>query len=207
MLTHGRVGIFNEYVMVNKTHFTQLRITGEHWDDLKFPATAINPPGQVSDPDVEATSGLLLFAAAGTELIYALAQMPHAWKEGSTISPHVHWTKTANADQTGDVAWQLRYKHYPIGEVGDADWSTADLVSDPVEGTPDNDTENEHLITGFTDIDMTGYTLSHCILFEISRIGDDASDTYGADARLLEFDVHYQVDGFGSEQEFVKDSV
>ena len=76
---------------------------GPRWDDLKFPATAINPPGQASDPDVEATSGLLLFAAAGTELVYALAQMPHHWEEGSDIKPHVHWTKTTDTQRLAGI--------------------------------------------------------------------------------------------------------
>jgi len=176
------------------------------WDDLKAPATAINPPGQASDPDRETDTGLLLFAPSGTELVYVMMQMPHAWQEGSNISPHVHWTKTTSA--SGDVAWQLRHQILPIGEVGPGDWSDADLVSDPVEGTPDGDTAWEHLLTSFTDIEMSdggsNYGLSTCVLFELSRVGGDAADTYGADARLLEFDVHYQIDSFGSEQEFVK---
>lgn len=173
-----------------------------NWDDLRFPATAINPPGQASDPDVEATSGLLLFAAAGTELIYALAQMPHSWREGTNISPHVHWQKTTSA--AGNVAWQLKYKMAPIGEVMDADWSDADIATATVTGTPDNDTADEHLITAFTDIAMDGKSLSDCILFQIARVGDDAADTCGADARLLEFDIHFIIDTLGSEQEFIK---
>jgi len=176
------------------------------WDDLKAPATALNPPGQASDPDREADTGLLLFDAGGTELIYTLMQMPHAWKEGSDISPHVHWTKTTSA--AGDVAWRLRYQILPIGAVGPDSWSDGGTVTSPVTGTPDNDTAWEHLLTSFADIDMTdgtsNYSLSTCILFEIARIGGDASDTYGADARLLEFDVHYQIDSLGSEEEFVK---
>ena len=193
-LTAGKWG-FGNLEVESSEHATS-------WDDLRFPATAINPPGQASDPDVEASSGLLLFAASGTELIYALAQMPHSWDEGSDISPHIHWTKTTSAG--GDVAWNLKYKLFPIGGVGDADWTDVGIASSPVTGTPDGDTANEHLITAWDDIDMTEQTLSCCILFEISRLGGDASDTYGADARLLEFDIHYQVDSFGSEQEFSK---
>ncbi len=32
----------------------------------------------------------------------------------------------------------------------------------------------------------------------------DNEDTYGADARLLEFDIHYQIDAGGSVGEFSK---
>jgi len=172
------------------------------WDDLKSPATAINPPGQASDPDVEAASGLLLFDAGGTELVFILQQMPHQWAEGTAIIPHVHWQKTTSA--AGDVLWRLRYKHAPIGEVMDAAWSSAIDVTEPVAGTPDTDTADYHMISSFGELDMTGYTISHCILYELSRVGGDASDTYGADARLLEFDSHIQVDSQGSIQEFTK---
>ena len=176
------------------------------WDDLKSPATTINPPGAASDPDRETTTGLLLFGAASTELVYLLLQMPHAWKEGSAISPHVHWTKTTSA--AGDVAWNLKYQILPIGKVGPGSWTDAGIASSPVAGTPDNDTAWEHLLTSWTDIDMndgvSDYSLSTCILFEVSRVGGNAADTYGADARLLEFDVHYQIDSLGSEEEFSK---
>ena len=175
-------------------------VEGERWDDLRSPATAINPPGQASDPDVEATSGLLLFSGTGTELVYVLQQMPHEWLERSNIIPHVHWQKTTSA--AGDVQWRLRYKHAPIGEVMDADWSAAIDVTDTVEGTPDTDTADMHLISSFGELDMSTRRISHCILYELSRIG--GSDTYGADARLLEFDAHFRRDSMGSEQQFVK---
>ena len=172
------------------------------WDDLTFPATAINPPGAASDPDRETTTGLLLFDAAATELIYCLAQIPHRWKEGSALHPHVHWTKTTSAD--GNVAWRVRYQIIGIGDVGPGTWSDGETIYTPVTGTPDNDTAWEHLLTNFTAIPMTGQTLSTCVLFEVARIGGDELDTYAADARLLEFDVHIEIDSLGSDSEFIK---
>ena len=71
-----------------------------------------------------------------------------------------------------------------------------------VAGTPDNDTANEHLITAFTDISGAGKQISDMLILRLSRLGSDAADTYGADARLLEFDIHYQRFGFGSREEF-----
>jgi len=189
--------------MVDRIHekFPHTHIWEYTWDDLRFPATAINPPGQASDPDVEAASGLLLFAAAGTELVYALAQLPHTYARGTDLEPHVHWQKTTSA--SGDVVWQCSYKFARIGETMDSSWT--DLESSTVAtGTPDTDTADKHLITGFDTIDGTGTDISDCILFRISRLGDDASDSYGADCRLLEFDVHFQSDAPGSDEEFIK---
>ena len=173
------------------------------WDDMKSPATAINPPGQVSDPDVETTSGLLLFAAAGTELVYIFDQLPHSWAEGTSISPHVHWSKTTSA--AGDVAWNLKYKKAKLGEALDAAWTDLGMVTEPVAGTPDTDTADVQLLSSWGTQSFTSdFNISDCILWELSRIGGDASDTYGADARLFEFDVHIQMDSQGSNALFEK---
>ncbi len=87
------------------------------------------------------------------------------------------------------------------------DYGTSSDVTSPVSGTPDNDTANEVLISSFDAIDMTDCRISCLIIWKLSRIGGDASDTYGADARLLELDFHYKTDSFGSVQEFTKHNV
>ncbi len=173
------------------------------WDDLRFPVQAINPPGGASDPDVEATTGALLFAAAGTELVYGVAQMPHSWAEGTAVYPHVHWQKTTSA--SGNVLWRFEYEIVNNGATAAMDYGTQSDVTTPV--TPDNDTANEVLISTFGSVDMTDCNISCLMLWKLSRIGGDASDTYGADARLLEFDIHYRTDSFGSVQEFTKHNV
>ena len=178
-----------------------VNVKNVQWDDLRFPASAANPPGLSSDPDYDTTNGGWLFDASSTELLFFQAQMPHAWREGTIIHPHVHWQKTTSA--AGDVYWQLDYKKAPIAGVMDAAFTTLSVTS-TVPGTPDNDTANEHLISTFGDLDMAGNELSDMLLFKLSRIGGDAADTYGADVRLLEFDIHYEIDGFGSGREFIK---
>lgn len=172
---------------------------GGFWDDLRSPATAINPPGQAADPDVDANSGLLLFDAGGTELVYVINQMPHGWIEGTTLKPHVHWMKTTSA--AGNVLWRMRYRWANVRGIL-TDWS--DPVSEATVATADNDTANEHMITSFGDIDIPEGRLSMMMIFEIARIGGDALDTYAADAALLEFDVHYKKNAPGSVQEFIK---
>lgn len=175
---------------------------GPRWDDLRFPSQGINPPGAAADPDLETTTGLWLFAAAGTETLAGVAQLPHAWKEESTIKPHVHWQKTTSA--AGNVLWRLDYEVVANGAVAPMAYGSQIDSASPVSGTPDGDTANEVLITSLGDIDMSGKLISCLILWKLSRIGGDASDTYGADARLLEFDIHYEIDSRGSIQEFTK---
>ena len=169
------------------------------WEDLRFPATAINPPGQASDPDVDTTYGTLLFAASGTEMIFVLAQLPHSWQEGSDLHPHIHWAKTTSA--SGNVMWELQYRWSKIGEVMDSSWTTLTKATTTVS---DGDTAEQHAITAFDAISGTGCSVSDMLVMKVSRLGDDAADTYGADARLLEFDIHLQIDSRGSLAEYTK---
>lgn len=177
-----------------------IRGLGDRWEDMRFPVTTINPPGVASDPDIDPNTGLLLFDAASTELIFVVAQMSHTWDEGTGIRPHIHWFKTTSAE--GDVAWRCRYRMFPIGDVGDAEWQDLGMFTTPP--VSDNDTALTHALTSFGEIDMTGLTLSDMIIFEISRVGGDASDTYGADVALLEFDIHFIINSRGSRGEFIK---
>lgn len=180
-----------------------LVIHDTRWDDLRFPSQGINPPGAASDPDLSATSGLWLFDAAGTELLMGVAQMPHAWDEGTAISPHVHWQKTTSA--AGNVLWRLDYEVVANGDVAAMDFGGGQLdITTPVDGTVDDNTANRVLISSFGEIDMTGYKASCLIFWKLSRIGGDASDTYAADARLVEFDIHYRINSFGSQDLFTK---
>lgn len=176
-----------------------IRGSSPRWDDLRFPVTAVNPPGQVSDPDVDVNSGLLLFASNATELIFIIAQMPHSWLLGSEVRPHVHWCKSTSA--AGNVAWRLRYRLSPIGAVS-TDWVDHGFANEPA--TADDNTAFQHIINAWEPIQMTDMTLSGIINFELTRVGANALDTYGADARLAEFDLHYQVDSRGSRQEYRK---
>lgn len=172
------------------------RVIGPKWNDLRFPAQAVNPPGAVSDPDVDATDGTLLFAASGTEVIFIAAQMPHGWISGTEIRPHVHWVKTTSAE--GDVVWGMKYRAAAVGQTFGA-WSAEHSAA--TLAVSDEDTADHHALSAFPPITLLGGP-STMILFEIARLGNDAADTYAADAKLLEFDLHYQAGAAGSIQEF-----
>jgi hypothetical protein len=173
-------------------------IQGEAWDDLRFPAQGINPAGAVDAPSVDTTDypGTLLFVHNATKLIAGVAQLPHAWVEGSAIRPHVHWSKTTSA--SGGVVWQFCYA---IGAIG----GTFGTYSEWADGTPavaDGDTAHLHALDSFPEVAMPNCKGSAMVAWQIRRKHDATGDDYGAAARLWEFDFHYRVYGLGSEQEF-----
>ncbi len=170
------------------------------WDDLRFPATAINPPGQVNDPDWDNTKGGWLFAASSTEQLWLIAQLPHAWKEGSILKPHVHWEKSTSA--AGNVFWELTYSWSSINTA-----RTGETIIDQDTPVVASDILDVQQLSAFPDIDATGKKISDMLVMKLARVGGNAADTYGADARLLEFDIHVQIDSRGSIGEFDKDGI
>jgi hypothetical protein len=168
------------------------------WDDLRFPAQGINPAGSAAPPTVDDTTfpGTLLFSGSADNLVGGVAQMPHAWKPGTVVRPHVHWAKTTSA--SGVVVWQFRYS---IADIGD----TLSTYSDWITGTvvvSDSNTANKHALTTFGDVVMTGVGESGIIVWEFRRFASDSSDTYNAvNARFLELDFHYQINKLGTPNE------
>lgn len=170
----------------------------DYWDDLRFPASGLNPPGPINAPTTNTDTGLLVFDNNATRVIAGLAQMPHSWIEGSTIEPHIHWVQPSS----GNVLWQLEYRLMPaIGAAFPSEWvavtSTDQRSTYPGSG-------DWVQITKFPSIVMTGFGISSMVLFKLSRLGGDALDTVANDIQLLEFDIHYQVDAPGSNFEFIK---
>lgn len=181
--------------------FDATQLQEDHWDDFRFPAAGINPPGAAADPTRDTEDGCFLFSAVSTNVIAIQALMPHGWKTGSLVVPHVHWTKTTGA--AGDVVWEFKYKIAEAGQPFPAEWATF-TASTPVSGTPDDDSADRHLITSFGRINLGVGDVAPMLKILVSRLPGDEADTYGSAAKLLEFDIHYLKDSIGSGGEFTK---
>lgn len=169
------------------------------WDDLKAPATSLKVGSTA--PSSNTDYGWLEFAHNADAFVFSILQLPHAWKEGSTLKPHVHWMKTTAA--AGEVEWQLEYRWVPIGEVMDAAWTTLSVLTPSVS---DGNAQYQHALSAFGEIDGTGKTLSDMLICKITRLGSSYSGSshYEAAAALIEFDIHYEIDSLGSEEEYIK---
>jgi hypothetical protein len=179
------------------------------WEDLTFSATTIgrrgnSDPGWVKVADDGAGSvGVwgLGFDDTTDEEVYADVQFKHAYKHGSTIYPHVHWTPpTGTGSLEKGVAWALEYAWANIGVV--------DGVGTPVVYGNTTTiyavdtgimTAKEHRMVNFTTIDGTGKTLSSVLLCRLYRDVSHSNDDYADDAVLLEFDIHCEHDSLGSQ--------
>ena len=204
------------YVEIGEDGTIRLHGDATTYDDLRVPVSATTNGG-TKDPDFavfktdgSGSQGVFLqwFSATIEEELYFDVQMPHNWKEGSDIEPHIHWTpKTTGA--TGEfVKWGLEYTWSNVNEVfGDTTIIYSDVTSETT-ATVSGDTvmtEGKHHITDIGTISATGKTLSSMLVCRIFRDATDTDDDYTYDAGLLEIDFHYEIDSLGSEEEFTKD--
>lgn len=170
------------------------------WDDLRVPAqnTKLNP--SKSEPAFESfIDGTFVFkfsdSNADDESVHFIAQLPHSYKEGSNLRPHIHWAP--DSDGAGRVAWSFEYTIQNIGEVFP---STTTDVKDASTGS----IENLHNICGFDEIDGSNLKISSIIVCRLTRKTTEITDTYTGNACFLEFDFHFQKNSMGSRQELEK---
>lgn len=167
------------------------------FNDLTFDATRLKSLGAVDKPDLDRTNiGLLFDANDTTEIAGIVVQMPHSWLIGSRIYPHIHWYQAGDSDS---VRWAVVYKWYNIGQVEPSVW-TKIRISHPNQ-TYSSGIQQLSTTPNNIGISGTGKTLSSIIIVKIYR---ETGDSYSGDARLIQFDIHYEVDGSGSRNEYIK---
>ena len=164
------------------------------WTDLRTPLTPaqINPTN--SKPDFDYTNiGLLFPQNDTTEYIVASFQMPHSYKEGSDIDPHIHLGQALDLQ----AIFKLEYKWINIGDDANISWTTLTLdtyVVEYVSGTL------HQILKPSAHIDGTGMKISSILKVKLYR--DD--NVYTGDILVSDLDVHYQEDSNGSTEEYVK---
>lgn len=176
---------------------TSVNFSSSRFEDLRVPLITAKP-GATKAPGFSAfknnggiSTGTYAyhFDAAATEEVFFSVQLPHGYKEGTALKPHVHYAPITT--DTGNVVFELECTSAAIdGTFG----NTSILnVTDAVDGTA-----YKHQLASFTDISGTGLGISSVLMCRIARIGGDANDTYSKDVAVLDVDFHYEIDTVGS---------
>jgi len=173
------------------------------WEDLRVSVNSVKRLG-FSDPgwlkfkaNGAGSTGTYTLAFSPTidEEVYFTVQLPHSFKQGTTVRPHVHWAPPdAN---TGGITWGLEYTWVNInGTFGNTTITTANDSTDGVAF--------KHHLAPFTPLSGVGKNISSMLVCRLFRDVSDVNDTYASDIYLLEFDIHFQINTMGSRQETVK---
>jgi hypothetical protein len=175
------------------------------WDDLKIPLNATNR-GSSNQPEWllwrnNSSQGVWLwsFSKNVEEELYFVMQLPHGWKEGSDLHPHVHWTTKTGV--TGNAKWALEYTWANVGDP----FALPLIISANTITVGDASVAYNHNLTNLPVISGSGKTLSSILVCRFFRDGDDfANDTIENEIQVFEIDFHYQIDSDGSNEEFNK---
>jgi hypothetical protein len=188
----GAVSSEDSYVS-ETAYLNTVVVTAPKWDDLFVPLTTTRQ-GATNKPDFDTTNVGYLFPRNDTaEILYFIIQFPHRWKAGSDVFPHVHWRQSA----AGVPVFKLDYKWYSIGEAVPAGFTTYTmdkLVVTYSSGTIHQISNNPLPINGY------GKGISSMMVCKLYR--DD--NVVAGDVLTDQFDLHIQIDGFGSTGEYTK---
>ena len=186
------------------------------WDDLRVPVTSTTLGG-TKDPgfSVYKTNGsgsqgvfLYFFDNNTEEELYFTMQIPHCYKFGTDLSPHLHMIVPSTGAAGQFVRWGLEYT---IASIGDSFSNTNIIYSDASTATTATSSgdstliADKHYLVSFPNIDGSAITsVSTMLLCRLFRDATDGTDDYPNDAGLLEFDCHFQIDTLGSRLEYIK---
>jgi hypothetical protein len=174
----------------------------DQWEDLQVPGLSAKTGASApSLGNFLGAGGLQIYlfqAASVDDQVYFTVQFPHAYKEGTDVEPHVHWTQTAATGAGTNVVWGLEYS-----------WANANTefpavatiyVTNTISGT-----NWQHQIASFPTVSGTNKTVSSIMNCRLFRAGNSATaDDYDQNAALLQFDIHYKRDSNGSVNELSK---
>ena len=185
------IAIFNDNADLIDEEFTKL--STPRFNDIVFELTP-SRIGSNDKPDYDYTNVGLLFPQNNVnEIAYFTIQLPHSWKVGTTIYPHIHIIQSANQQAT----FRVEYKWYDIGDPVPANWSIYNLDTYAItytSGTISN------IIKGTDGIDGAGMGISSILKIKLFR----TDNVYTGDMLADQFDIHIEIDGFGSQEEYIK---
>lgn len=187
-----KVGTSVKSVIVSPDSAIRLHGTSTVYDDLMFPFQT-GSLGGGSYPAFVPDSGYYDFSAIDTTgpskcVMYITVQLPHRWKSGSTIYPHVHVKY-----ETGITPkFLLKYKWVDNGGVVTPKaWSW--YLMDQAAATTDKTIQR---ISGTSGISGTGKGISSMLICQVYL-----APTSSLNVKAYQFDVHIEINKMGSNTE------
>lgn len=165
------------------------------FDDLQVPGLA-TVKGSASPTLTNFLGSTYLYSFSNGDEVYFTVQIPHGWKEGSYIYPHVHFVSSAATSE--HVEWGLEYTWASVDGSFSSPTTIYATETDPIGS-------NVHEVVGFGGVSGTGQKISSmmvCRLFRSTSQGQ--TPYYSGEVFLLQFDIHYEVNTVGSRLQWIK---
>jgi hypothetical protein len=178
------------------------------WEDLRFPGTGAGADTSTGRLSTDYAEAMLVFASNARypeEPWIMNAQLPHGWKEGSELRPHLHWMQEEANDPNWLLAYRIAQKGQAVATVG-IGW----FFAIPAVARVYTYASRIHQITSWAPIYTAGWEVSDMMQFILFRDSTNVStlfagaDPYTVDAYVLEFDAHVIMENLGSPNEYFK---
>jgi len=167
------------------------------YDDYIIPGislgkTATNPPDLV-----ELRNGIYLnaFDQTTSEQGFFAVHLLHDLKYGTDMTWHVHWTHN-NASPSGAVKWNIDYSMAKGYETDTFDAPTTITTTQTAAAQYTHHITPDDMTVPFS----ASMEPDSVIIGRIYRDAGDAADTFADDAFLIQFDLHYQMAQYGTEE-------
>lgn len=166
---------------------SKFNATGRHMLPIVAAAMQSATTNGAAPGAVETTTNKLLyrtldFDSATQEFAGFVLPMPKGWDEASTITFRARWTA---ASSSGGVAWALQAVALSDDDALDVAYGTEQVVTDTLIATGDNHITGESAAITIAGSPAEG----DLVAFRVKRVPANASDTLGADARLIALDI------------------
>lgn len=154
---------------------------------------------------INIAEGSLDFKDSSTTSDYAVMniQINHDWKIGSEVFPHLHWFQSQSAVPN----WLVQYRWQTNGGTKTTSWTNYPLTSNAFTYSSGTILQISYN-SGITPPAGTG--LSDILQLRLIRDTNNSSsefsgnDSVSGNVPALNFDVHYEINSIGSNQEYVK---
>lgn len=159
-------------------------------DDMRVPLDKGSNSASLSSlPGISGPEIYFFRDGQGVEAMSFTMQLPHNWKEGTNIFPHIHWVPKYSG--SGNIKWNLDYSWADLDDTTPQSFPAITTTSVVVTGPF---IQNKHLLSPLTSgnvgISGAGKHYSSILICRIWRDSGDGADTYQADAGGLSVDFH-----------------
>jgi len=177
------------------------------WDDYVTPLGPNNWNGVSNNPtltklfdDGSGSQGVYSYIFSDGDEAIITAQLPHSWKQGTTIYPHIHFMCTSDLYPADNFGIEFEYTWADIDEDFPANTT---LETNDISTGASTDYKHQYEDVTAAGIDGTGHTISSILLCRVKRVAA-AGDNYAGGIAILDFDIHYQKDTVGSRTVDIK---
>jgi hypothetical protein len=134
---------------------------------------------------------------ATNDYVVGSTEIPHGWKEGTVIYPHIHWASNGSEVGNKGVKWQLEYS---AGDISEAFGGAATLTCD-VQITGGT-TDRTHFVSNFSPtMDGANWKIGNYITWRLNRIAtENAGGAPAANPFALAIGFHGEFDTLGSRE-------